>query len=142
LNSAADRDLSAAVTLDVLDADAGRDASALDLFSGGPGKGDRRPRPVTVAKGGSATLQYALAAPARVGLYAVKVVATAGNVSDGELRPMPVLPSRVHLTQSRFVTLKGAARKELTFADMKKSDDPTRIDEQLVVGVDAQLAYT
>jgi len=140
LNSAADRDLAAAVTFDVLDAE--RDVSALDLFSGGAGKGDRRPRPVKVAKGGSASVQYALSAPARVGLYSVKVVATAGNVSDGELRPMPVLPSRVHLVQSRFVTLKGKDRKELTFADMKKADDPSRIDEQLVVSIDAQLAYT
>jgi uncharacterized protein YfaS (alpha-2-macroglobulin family) len=142
LNSAAELDLSTSVTLDVLDADGGRDASVLDLFSGGVGKGDRRPKTVKVAKGGSATLQYALAAPARVGLYAVKVVATSGNVSDGELRPMPVLPSRVHLTQSRFVTLKNADRKELTFPEMKRTDDPSRIDEQLVVGVDAQLAYT
>lgn len=135
LNSAADRDLATSVTLDVLDTDRG--ASALDLF-----KGDRRPRQVTVTRNGSASLQYPLSAPARVGLYAVKVVATAGNVSDGELRPMPVLPSRVHLVQSRFVTLKGKDRKELTFADMKKTDDPSRIDEQLVVSIDAQLAYT
>ncbi|HZN96033.1 MAG TPA: MG2 domain-containing protein [Myxococcales bacterium] len=140
LNSAADRDLPTSVTLDVIDAD--RDASALDLFSGGPGKGDRRPRAVTVAKGGSASLQYALAAPARVGLYAVKVVATSGNVSDGELRPMPVLPSRMHLVQSRFVTLKDRDRKQIVFPDFKKTDDPSRIDEQLVVTIDAQLAYT
>ncbi|HVE86757.1 MAG TPA: alpha-2-macroglobulin family protein, partial [Myxococcales bacterium] len=140
LNSAADRDLPASVTFDVLDTERG--ASALDLFSGGPGKGDRRPRTVTVAKGGSATLQYGLAAPARVGQYAVKVTATSGNVSDGALRPMPVLPSRVHLVQSRFATLKDRDRKELAFADMKRTDDPSRIEEQLVVTIDAQLAYT
>ena len=50
---------------------------------------------------------------------------------------MPLLPSRIHLAQSRFVTLKGAERREMTFDDMTK-DDPTRIDEQMVVTVDGQ----
>ena len=36
-----------------------------------------------------------------------------GNLSDGELRPLPLLPSRIHLAQSRFVTLKGAERREM-----------------------------
>jgi hypothetical protein len=43
--------------------------------------------------------------------------------------------------QSRFVTLKGAERREMTFDDMRKSD-PTRIDEQMVVTVDGQLFYS
>ena len=68
-------------------------------------------------------------------------MARAGNLSDGELRPLPVLPSRIHLAQSRFATLKGGERRELTFDDMK-SDDPTRIDEQMVVTVDGQLFYS
>jgi uncharacterized protein YfaS (alpha-2-macroglobulin family) len=69
------------------------------------------------------------------------VVARAGDLSDGELRPLPVLPGRMHLAQSRFATLKDKARRELTFQDMKADDDPSLIHESLVVTLDAQLFY-
>src|SRR5262249_46298500 len=75
----------------------------------------------------------------RAGTYAFKVTAVSGETSDGELRPVPVLPGRIHLVQSRFVSLKGGSRRPMTFADMAKADDPSRIEEQLGVTVDAQL---
>jgi uncharacterized protein YfaS (alpha-2-macroglobulin family) len=68
-------------------------------------------------------------------------VARAGDVSDGELRPLPLLPGRVHLAQSRFAALKGKDTRTLRFADLERNDDPTRIDERLVVTLDAQLFY-
>ena len=57
------------------------------------------------------------------------------------LRPLPLLPSRIHLAQSRFVAVRDAERREMTFDDMKRAD-PTRIHEQLVVTVDGQLFYS
>ncbi|MBF5041263.1 hypothetical protein FGE12_02615 [Aggregicoccus sp. 17bor-14] len=99
-------------------------------------------QPFTVAAGKGTSLRFPLTAPRRVGTVAFKVTATAGAFSDGELRPLPVLPGRMHLQQSRFVTLRNADRKEMRFADLERTDDPTRIDEQLVVTVDAQLFYS
>ena len=64
--------------------------------------------PFTVEAGGGADLTFPLEVPARVGTVAFKVTARAGDFSDGELRPLPVLPGRMHLTQSRFVTLHDA----------------------------------
>ncbi len=78
-------------------------------------------QPFRVEPGKGVDLTFALTAPRRVGPTAFKIVARAGNLSDGELRPLPLLPSRIHLAQSRFVTLKGAERREMTFDDMKKS---------------------
>jgi uncharacterized protein YfaS (alpha-2-macroglobulin family) len=99
-------------------------------------------RPFAVKAGGGTAVTFPLAAPARVGTVAFKVTAKAGAFGDGELRPLPVLPGRMHLVQSRFATLKGpGAARELKFADLAKADDPTRINEQLVVTVDAQLFY-
>src|SRR6185369_9425410 len=57
-------------------------------------------------------------------------------------RPVPVLPGRMQLAQSRFAALRGGERRTLTFEDMAKGGDPTRVDEQLVVTVDAQLFYS
>jgi uncharacterized protein YfaS (alpha-2-macroglobulin family) len=98
-------------------------------------------RAFSVAAGGGAAVVFPLLAPARVGTVAFKVVAKSGALSDGELRPLPVLPGRMHLVQSRFVTVKEGKPRELRFDDLAKTDDPTRINEQLVVTVDAQLFY-
>ncbi len=96
----------------------------------------------TVEPGAGADLSFPLEVPARVGTVAFKVTARAGAFSDGELRPLPVLPGRMHLMQSRFVTLHDADRRELYFADLAAQDDPTLINDQLVVTVDAQLFYS
>jgi len=98
--------------------------------------------PFTVEAGGGSDLTFPVTVPARIGTVAFKVTARAGAFSDGELRPLPVLPGRMHLAQSKFVTLRDADRRELHFADMAADDDPSLIHDQLVVTVDAQLFYS
>ncbi|MBU1674736.1 hypothetical protein KKA85_03020, partial [bacterium] len=97
--------------------------------------------PFTVAAGGGTDLVFPIAAPVRVGPVVCRATARAGDYSDGEQRSLPVLPGRMHLMQSRFASLREGERRELHFADLAADDDPTRIDEQLVVTVDAQLFY-
>jgi len=97
-------------------------------------------RPFAVEAGRSLDLAFRLATPKRLGPVAVRVEARAGDWSDGELRPLPILPARVRLAQSRFVALSGEDRRELDFADLRR-DDPTRENEQMVVTVDGQLFY-
>ncbi len=136
VNNASDRDLSGAVSLEVFDPDTNENlAPAFGLPASVP------PQSFTVKPGGGANVTFALAAPPRVGMVAFKVVAKAGDLSDGELRPLPVLPGRMHLAQSRFVTLKDADRRELVFEEMAKGGDPSLIHEKLVVTVDGQLFY-
>ncbi len=136
VNNAGESSLTGSVSLEVFDPATGENlAPAFGLPESVP------PRPFTVKAGGGSAVTFPLAAPARVGTVAFKVAAQSGPLSDGELRPLPVLPGRMHLVQSRFVTLKENARRELTFADLARDDDKTRIQEQLVVTVDAQLFY-
>jgi uncharacterized protein YfaS (alpha-2-macroglobulin family) len=94
-----------------------------------------------VEPNGSQTLSIPLVVPPRPGLVAIRAVATAGDLSDGELRPLPVLPGRMHLMQSRFAALRDEDRRELYFENLAADDDPTLINEQMVVSVDAQLFY-
>ncbi|MCD4748698.1 MAG: hypothetical protein K8R59_04920 [Thermoanaerobaculales bacterium] len=96
--------------------------------------------PFVVEPGAGTTLEILLRVPPRPGLVAFRVTATAGEFSDGELRPLPVLPGRMHLMQSRFAALQDADRRELAFPDMM-AEDPSLIHDQLVVSVDAQLFY-
>jgi len=132
VNNASERKQQGTLTLDILDPET--EKSVLSRFGVTSAS-----QPFTVEPGRGASLRFPLSTPAKVGMVAVRVTARAGNLGDGELRPVPVLPGRMHLSQSRFVTLRDKERKELTFDDLRHNDDPSRINEQLVVTVDAQL---
>lgn len=135
VNNAGDKPLSGSLVLDILDPET--QESRLSLFQVRSAK-----QPFQVAAGKSAALVFPLSAPQQIGTFAFKVTATAGDTGDGELRPLPVLPSRMHLVQSRFVTLRDRDSRTMTFEDLKKNDDPSRINEQLVVTLDTQLFFT
>ncbi len=137
VNNASDRGLAGRVRLEILDTETS--ASALADFGLSP---ERATLPFSAAAGAGADVTFRLSAPRRVGSYAIEARATAGDLSDGERRPVPVLPGRMQLSQSRFAALRGGDRRTLSFADMAKGGDPSRIDEQLVVTVDGQLFYS
>ncbi len=134
VNNASDREMSGRIAIDILDPDT--NTSMLADFGIAPEKASL---PFAAAAARGANVTVSLTAPKRVGLYAFKVTAVSGDTSDGELRPVPLLPGRVHLVESRFATLHDHDRREMTFADLARDDDPTRINDQMVVTVDAQL---
>ena len=99
--------------------------------------------PFSVTAEGSTNLTLALKAPRRVGEVAVRVIGRAGDLSDGEQRPLPLLPSRLHLVQSKFATLRGdGSQRSLQLPDLTANADPTAQSEQLVVTIEAQLFMT
>ncbi|MDD8021003.1 MAG: alpha-2-macroglobulin family protein [Acidobacteriota bacterium] len=130
-------ELSGQVTLEVTDPQT--DENLLTAFGLAPGS-DRKP--FTVKPGQGSVVTFPLKTPARPGTVAFKVVATAGNLSDGELRPLPILPGRMHLSQSRFVALKDEKPRQVAFEEMASDSDTTRLNEQLVITVDGQLFYS
>lgn len=135
VNNAGEKPLSGKLQLEIFDPETQK--SLLDRF-----QVRAAVQPFAVEPGKSVSLTFPLAAPPIVGVYAFKVTAQTADFSDGELRPLPVLPSRMHLSQSRFVTLRDKDARTMTFEDLKRSDDPSRINEQLVVTLDTQLFYT
>jgi len=135
VNNAGKEAMKGTVTIAVLDAESRRDESKTFGLK-------ELTREFVAEPGRGTNVTFPLAAPRKVGVYAFQVTAKAGQFSDGELRPLPVLPSRLHLMQSRFVTLRDGDKRTMTFDDLKKNDDPTRTDDQMVVTVDAQLFFT
>jgi uncharacterized protein YfaS (alpha-2-macroglobulin family) len=135
VNNASEQKQQGTLTLDIVDTET--EKSVLGSFGVTAAS-----QSFTVEPGKGTSLRFPLSTPAKVGAVAFRVTARAGNLGDGELRPLPVLPGRMHLAQSRFVTLRGKDRKELMFEDLRRNDDPSRINEQLVVTVDAQLFYS
>jgi len=137
VNNASEQGMSGKVSLDILDT--ASNTSALADFGLSP---EKAVLSFSAAAGAGADVTFRLATPKRVGSYAIKATAVSGSFSDGELRPVPVLPGRMQLAQSRFAALRGGERRTLSFADMARGDDPSRIDEQLVVTIDGQLFYS
>jgi uncharacterized protein YfaS (alpha-2-macroglobulin family) len=136
VNNAANHALNGQVSFDIIDPETNQ--SVLESFGlqGSP------QRPFSVAAGGGTNLVFPLRTPLQAGLVAFKVTASSEDLSDGELRPVPILPGRMHLAESRFVALKNKDRREMSFPGIKASDDPSRVHEQMVVTIDAQLFYS
>lgn len=125
-----------ALTVAIEDLETGK--NALADFGLDAAKAQQR---FSIKKDGSQTLKFSLKAPKTVRTYAITVKAQSKNFSDGEKRLLPVLPSRMHLAQSRFVTLRNKDQKTMEFPELAKGDDASLITDRLVLTVDAQLFY-
>lgn len=135
VNNATDAPMSGKVTLSIFDPETNQDRSR--EF------GVTQTTLPWKAEGKKGTnLSWNMKVPPALGLYHVKVVAKSDTFSDGELRPLPILPGRVHLSQSKFVTVKENQTRTLHLADLERAgEDPTLIHDSLVVTLDAQLFY-
>ncbi|MGC9042907.1 MAG: alpha-2-macroglobulin family protein [Myxococcota bacterium] len=91
---------------------------------------------------GSTNLSFAIRTPVKIDIVNVRVSARTKDFTDGELRQLPILPGRMHLIQSKFVVLKDKSTKVIKFDDLLRNDDPTLINDQMVVTLDAQLFFT
>src|SRR5690606_12660583 len=101
---------------------------------------DAGTRPFTVEPGRGVNVRWRLDVPSGVRPLAFEVRARSGELADGERRPLPVLPSRMHLLQSDFVVLRNDDRRTLELEDLARAgDDPTLEHERLVVTVEARL---
>jgi alpha-2-macroglobulin len=138
VNNASDKELKGTLNFDIIDT--ATDQSILSQF--GLPKSETDGKPFTVPASGGTNLTFPIKTPSKVGQIAFKVTATSGDFSDGELRPIPILPGRMHLMQSRFITMSDPGQRVMRFEDLARNNDPTRINEQMVVTLDAQLFYS
>lgn len=138
VNNASDRTVAGALSFDIFDPQ--DEKKSLNTLFGLPKSGfDAK---FEAKKNASTSISVPVQVPSKISIVAVKVKASAKDFSDGEIRQLPILPGRMHLLQSRFVTLRNKAKKVLEFADMNKGDDPSLIHDQLAVTIDAQLFYS
>lgn len=86
-----------------------------------------------------ASFDWMIEVPHGVSTYKVRVVAMTENLSDAEERDLPILPSRQRLIESALVALSGSESKIL---EISLKDDPTRINESMVIQIDPQLALS
>lgn len=86
-----------------------------------------------------ASFDWMIEIPQGISTYKIRAVAVAQELSDAEERELPILPSRERLIESAFISLLGSQKKELRIL---LKDDPSRINESMVLQVDPQLTLS
>ncbi|MBU0486486.1 MAG: hypothetical protein KKA07_01870 [Bacteroidetes bacterium] len=77
----------------------------------------------TVKAGQSTLVEWELSIPSDLAAITYKVVAKAGNYSDGEERILPVLPNRMMVTESMPLPIRGITTKSFEFKKLINSAD-------------------
>lgn len=135
VNNSSDKEMNGTVRFEIMDEEGKK--SLAKVFSL-----DAESKPFKVAANSSTTVGFNVKAPVGIFGTSIKVTAETDNISDAEVRPLPVLPGRMHLAQSKFVTLKNKDKKDLTFPELVKSTDDSLVHDSFVVTLDAQLFYS
>ena len=99
------------------------------------------PKPFTIPAHGQFAVSWKVAAPRGDGVFEVTAVARAGALVDAERRDLPLLPSRERLVESVLAALDGTTRKTLELPVFFQKD-PTRVNEQVTLKLDPQLALS
>ncbi len=86
----------------------------------------------TAAAGQSARLAWTLKVPsvAKVPALVHRVVAKAGNFSDGEENVLPILTNRMLVTESMPLPIRGKQKEEFTFASLQNSGASSTLEHQ------------
>jgi len=84
-------------------------------------KENKKSQEFKVGAGMNSLVTWELQIPEGLGLITYKVVAKAGNLSDGEQKPLPVLTNRMLVTESLPLWVRGNSEKSFTFTKLVNS---------------------
>ncbi|MCP4292278.1 MAG: hypothetical protein GY780_10655 [bacterium] len=135
LNNSTDQKLRCKVDFSIYDEETGENITA----SFGLSEREHLQIPVNIEAGEESVLMFPLSIPDGIGLPVFEVVGRTSDLSDGERRPVPILPGRVHLMESKFAAIDGLESRSLIFKSASGSDDSSLDVEKIVVTIDAQL---
>ncbi|QIY82473.1 hypothetical protein HER18_02390 [Chryseobacterium sp. NEB161] len=79
----------------------------------------------SLAENGNASATWKLKVPNNVSSIIIKIVAKAGNFSDGEQKAIAVLPNRMLVTDALPIFVKEGQMKTFTLENLKNSDSKT-----------------
>ncbi len=94
-----------------------------------------------VAAKGSTQVSWKLKVPAHVDAIQYKVVAKAGNFSDGEQNALPILSNRILVTESMPMYVRSGQTKTFTLEKLKAATSSTLQHHQLTLEVTSNPAW-
>lgn len=113
------QDVNGSATLEILNALTNQ---PMDL----PFRLEKQEQPFQVAQGRSTSLSWNIHVPESVYQpVIIRIVAKAGNFSDGEDNPLPVLSNRMLVTETLPLPVKGAGKHDFTFDKLLQSGSGT-----------------
>ena len=89
---------------------------------------DAVPKTVTLAANETKAIQWELTEFSPYELVTCKVIAHAGNFSDGEQKYLPILPDKVLITESLPLTVRGNETRTFSFESLIKNS--TKVDSK------------
>ena len=82
-------------------------------------------RNITVAKGNSDNVSWSLTIPKNIGAVVYRVVASAGDFSDGEESALPILTNRMMVTETMPIHVREGQTKNFSFDKLKNNTSST-----------------
>ncbi len=76
----------------------------------------------SLAQNGNTLVEWTIKIPENRSLMALKVVAKAGNFSDGEQKALPILPNRILIKESQPIFVKGGQTKNMSLPNFKNDE--------------------
>ncbi len=93
-------------------------------------------------KGKSTSVSFELTIPHKYDVVSYRIVAMAGNYSDGEEKPLPVLSNRMLVTESLPLPVKGNETKDFFFEKLKESGkNKTLVNHKLTLEFSSNPAW-
>jgi uncharacterized protein YfaS (alpha-2-macroglobulin family) len=138
ITSLAEKELSGQAQLQFFD---GITQKEVNIFTPNPSLKKGGELPFVVKAGQSVNLQWAIAIPE--GLYALtyRVVAKAGNFSDGEEMLLPVVTNRMLVTETMPLPIRGKQSKLFSLAKMVKNDSKTLVNHRFTLEFTSNPAW-
>jgi uncharacterized protein YfaS (alpha-2-macroglobulin family) len=99
-------------------------------------------RPFSMEKGRSATARWDVRIPDDASAIVYRIVAKAGDFSDGEEMALPVLPNRMLVTETLPLNIRGGETKTFTFDKLLRSASSSTLRQhQLTLEMTSQPAW-
>jgi len=100
-----------------------------------------RNQPFKVSAKGSSEISWTLKVPSGIDAVQYKIVAKAGNFSDGEQNALPVLSNRMLVTETLPMYVKAGETKTYHLDKLKNTNSPTLQHHQLTLEVTSNPAW-
>ncbi len=95
----------------------------------------------SIAKNGNTTVNWTLKIPDSIQAIQYKVIATAGNFSDGEQNILPVLSNRMLITETLPMHIKAKSNRTFTLDKLKNNTSSSLKNHQLTLEITTNPAW-
>ncbi len=135
ISNISDKDLKGQIKLEFFD------AVTLQSIDNVIVKSSNKTQDFKVNANGNTLITWELEIPDSKGLISYKVVAKAGETSDGEQKPIPVLTNRMLVTESLPLWIRGNSKKEFTLEKLKNNESKTLKNHKLTLEFPSNPAW-